>query len=169
MVMLANPRAHFEASVCTNPVRGCRLVSWVSTSKGKRVANRGVPYWALWTTHPLDLEGIPGAQGSSPSWWGWIKLSRHSPSGAAERSDVQRIGHFVEYAEKSYPGAVSKCREIAGYHAGNDITAVGNTHKPPSNRPSLRETARSWRPSQLHREAVADTGMEVKDKRKRKA
>ena len=41
------------------------------------------------------------------------------------------IKYLVEYAEKSFPAAVGKCQEIAGYLAGRDVLAVGNTNNPP--------------------------------------
>ncbi|CAE7389814.1 unnamed protein product, partial [Symbiodinium sp. KB8] len=41
------------------------------------------------------------------------------------------IKYLVEYAEKSFPAAVGKCQEIAGFLAGRDVLAIGNTNNPP--------------------------------------
>ncbi|OLP76239.1 hypothetical protein AK812_SmicGene43852 [Symbiodinium microadriaticum] len=41
------------------------------------------------------------------------------------------VKYLVEYSEKSYPQAVVKFQEIAGFLAEKDIVAIGNTQNPP--------------------------------------
>ena len=121
----------------TNPVWGCRLIFLRAPARGSRgVANCGVPYRAFRRTrHAEDFEGGTGWHGIKPVMVGVIKLSRHSLSGAAESADAQRIGHLVEYAETSYPGAVSKPTDSRltcwkGHHGGWQCSEPPQTDPP---------------------------------------